>query len=178
MDCALGIVAHTGWAAAVAVGSRGPRLLDRRRIEMVEKGSAGVYHAVEGLPLDEAARQVDAIRARAGRRAEEALAAWIESLQKLGGAPQGCAIVGPRRPKPADLEAILRSHALVHAAEGELYRAALAAAAQARGLAVTRVPAQELDLSAALVRELGREAGAPWGRDQKLAALAALRLAG
>jgi len=178
---ALGFVAHTGWAAAVAVGGSGaPRLIDRRRIELIEGGfeMAGVYHAAEGLPLSEARRRVDAIRARAGARAKEALAAWIESLQKLGGVPRRCAIVGPRKRPPADLETILRSHALIHAAEGELYRTALAAAAAVRGLEVTTIPARELDLSAKAVRDLGHGAGAPWGRDQKLAALAAaLRLA-
>jgi hypothetical protein len=176
---ALGFVAHTGWAVAVAVGGSGaPRLIDRRRIELIERGSAGVFHAAKGLPLAEARRLVEAIRARAGERAKEALAAWIESLQGLGGVPRRCAIIGPRKPPPADVETILRSHALMHAAEGELYRAALAAAAEAGGLEVTTIPARELDLSAQAVRDLGHGAGAPWGRDQKLAALAAaLRLA-
>ncbi len=181
MLVALGFVAHTGWAAAVAVGGSGaPRLLDRRRIELIEGGFevAGVYHAAEGLPLAEGRRRVDAIRARAGEHAKETLASWIESLRKLGGVPRRCAIIGPRKPPPADLETILRSHALIHAAEGELYRAALASAAEERGLTVTTIPARELDLSAQTVRDLGREAGAPWGLDQKLAALAAaLRLA-
>ena len=82
----------------------------------------------------------------------------------------------------------LSAHAMLHAAEGELYRDALADAADALGLPVTLVPPRdtprlgrrvlgcdEEDLRARLT-ELGRPFGPPWTRDHKDAVVAALAL--
>jgi hypothetical protein len=73
----------------------------------------------------------------------------------------------------------------MHAAEGEMFRAALAAAARQAGIAVVRVPAKDLageaeralhlghdDLLAGLAT-LGAAAGRPWRQEEKDAALAA-----
>ena len=80
----------------------------------------------------------------------------------------------------------LAAHAMLHAAEGELYRDALADAADALGLPVTLVPPRhtpalgrrvlgcdEEDLRTRLT-ELGRPFGPPWTRDHKDAVVAAL----
>jgi len=174
--CALGFVAHTGWAIAVAVGTgKAPFLLDRRRIELVSAGRevAFVYHAAQELGLTEAERKVAEVRREAEIRAREAIALQVATLRKGGHEPGQCAIVGSRKAVPTDLGTILQSHALVHAAEGGLYREALALGAKANGLEAMTITPDELDLGAALLRDLGRGAGPPWGRDQKLAALAA-----
>ena len=88
-----------------------------------------------------------------------------------------------RRPLPR-LESILASHALIHAADGELFRDALAHAMERSGLSVTRVREKELFDRAARefrtaaevlrrrVDETGRPIGPPWTQDQKLASLA------
>lgn len=175
MRCAIGFVCHTGWAVAVAVGE-GPRLLDRRRIELIGGGERFVYHASQELPLAIAERKVSAVRARSERAAIGAIAELVARLNEAGHTPRGCAVVGTPRPPQNELETILKSHALIHSAEGDLYRVAIAAGAAASSLTVTAVAARELDAGAAELQELGRGAGPPWGKDQKLAALAALRV--
>jgi phosphoserine phosphatase len=87
---------------------------------------------------------------------------------------------------PSALETILASHALLHAAEGDLYREALAEAAASSGLAVAGFPPKELyseaaaqfGVTEAVMRELlartGKAIGSPWRADHKEAALAAL----
>jgi hypothetical protein len=81
---------------------------------------------------------------------------------------------------------ICESHARIHAAEGALFRAALAGASRALGVPVVEVRARDLAARAAALlgvsveeladrlAALGRDAGPPWGKDQKEALLAAL----
>jgi hypothetical protein len=73
------------------------------------------------------------------------------------------------------LDKILASHALIHTAEGEMFREALVWAANELGLAVTGVPAKGLD-AVALKRidSFGKLIGPPWTEDQKYATVAAL----
>src|SRR4029077_12196028 len=75
----------------------------------------------------------------------------------------------------ATLEATLASHALIHTADGNHFRDALGRACETVGLAVTRIPHRALreHRAAARVAALGRGLGAPWGADQKAAALLA-----
>ena len=83
------------------------------------------------------------------------------------------------------LESILASHALIHTADGEHFRDALALAGKQHRLPVVRI--REKDLVAQAVKTLGRAApalqatvtawgkplGPPWTQDQKLSALGA-----
>ena len=182
---AVGFRVHSGWAAAVVVGESAGALmvLDRRRIEIADPkipGSKQPYHAAEGLPIREAAALLDRCRRSTGALAQRALE---EICRALPVARCGM-LASSARPLP-ELPAILASHALIHTAEGEFFRAAIAEAAQARKLAPRRVKekeifqvcARELDLSAAEVRERlaawGRTLGPPWTQDEKYAALAA-----
>jgi hypothetical protein len=83
------------------------------------------------------------------------------------------------------LEAILRSHPLIHAAEGELYREAVARASEELGMRVLRIPARDLQTRAAKalgmdanalrarLAALGKASGRPWGAEQRECALAA-----
>jgi hypothetical protein len=171
-------MAHTGWAAAISIGAGKPlELLDRRRIELVPGGFevAGVYHAAAELPLAKAKRLVADVRATAERNAGDSVRAILSALRERRANVGACGIVGAAKELP-DLAAILRSHALIHTAEGELYRAALARGAQAQGLELVFVPARNLDADVAWVRAMGRAVGPPWGKDQKLAAVAASQL--
>jgi hypothetical protein len=87
-------------------------------------------------------------------------------------------LLGSGRPLP-ELAAILASHALIHTAEGELFRDALVWAARECGLPVTGV--REKGLNAAALKRLdalGKALGPPWTQDQKYATLAALMASG
>jgi hypothetical protein len=64
MKVAFGLKAHSGWSALVVVGiSSGElRIVDRRRIDLVEKEDSAwakqPYHAADGLDPDEARKLV------------------------------------------------------------------------------------------------------------------------
>ena len=82
------------------------------------------------------------------------------------------------------LRDILQSHALIHAAEGEFYRDATAAACAAAEVAVLRIRERDALQQAAdaagsgeaeirdWLATIGKELGPPWTEDQKLAVLA------
>ena len=74
-----------------------------------------------------------------------------------------------------NLEGILASHALIHTAEGEMFRDVLLWAARECGLKVTGVRERELPPdSSQTVHSLGKLIGPPWTQDQKYATRAAL----
>jgi hypothetical protein len=192
----LGIAPHSGWAAAVLLAGTPaePRVILRERLELTEArlaGSKQPYHALEGLPLAQAQRQLARFCTSASGLAEGALRALLARAQAAGVEPHGAGILDSAGRGGATLAAILASHALIHTADGNHFRAALAQACQALGLRVARIPQRELtgraaavlrrspEQLAATVRELGRGMGSPWGADQKDAALLAwLLLAG
>ncbi len=187
-QAALGLRAHSGWAALVAVAGtrKSIEVIDRRRVELADtaiQGSKQPYHAAEGLELEKAERIVDGCIAGARRLARQAFRAVIDDLGKKGHEVVGCGLLlASGRPLPA-LESILASHALIHTADGELFRDALVHASENCGLPVTRVRERELYARGAQeqrvsapelqrrVAELGRTIGPPWRQDEKLAAL-------
>jgi hypothetical protein len=188
-SCVLGLAPHSGWAAAVLLeGAPGPRVLARRRIELADaalEGSKQPYHAIEALPLPEARRRLAQLQASSLALARQALQALARDARALGATLQAAAILDASGRSGTTLEAILTSHALIHTADGNHFRAALAQACTAEGLTVTRVPRRELAARAAavlrrtpqqlqrVVDSLGRDLGPPWGVDQKDAALLA-----
>lgn len=191
---ALGFRVHTGWAAMIAVtpvsGSALPTILDRRRVEMIGRGDPDappfVYHAAAKLSLDAARQFVDQAEKIASTRAKAELAAAIRDLREGGYEVVAAGAIAGNRPFSSPLEATLRSHSLLHAAEGELFRQAIVGASESLGVPVTRVPARDLypqavkhlGVSIEVIRErlaeLGRSAGKPWTQDQKESLLVAL----
>jgi hypothetical protein len=197
---AVGFRAHSGWAAAVALvwlqdagpqnagPQDAPAVVTRRRIEMADRGRAGPaqpYHAAIGLEIGEAQRVVGDCAARAARLATVGLRGMIEDLRVLGHEVSGAALLlASGRPLPA-LEGILASHALIHTAEGELFRGALRAACGECGLPVIAVKERDLFTRAAAdlgvsakqverqIAEMGKAIGPPWRQDEKFAAAAA-----
>jgi hypothetical protein len=179
---AIGFRAHSGWAAAVAIAgpADAPSVIARRRIEMVDRDSAGgkqPYHAAVGLEMCEAQQIVTASAARAVSLAAAALRGIVEDLRKLGHEVDGCGLVlASGRSLPA-LEGILASHPLIHTAEGELFREALRAAIRVLGPPLVEVKERELLSRAKPVEPhlaaMGRAIGPPWRQDQKYAAMAA-----
>jgi hypothetical protein len=187
---AIGLRAHSGWAAAVAitVPADAPVAIMRRRIEMMERGVNGPsqpYHAAVGLDIREAEQFVANSAARAAALATTALRAMVEDLRQLGHGVSGCGLLlASGRPLPP-LEKILASHPLLHTAEGELFREALRAACRECELPVTAIKERELFSQAAAdlrlpaerierhVAAMGKGIGPPWRQDQKFAAVAA-----
>ncbi len=188
MRAALGFRAHTGWAASVAVGAEGPRVVDRRRVDLAESRdveAAEVFHLAADVALPAAGKLIERARAAARRLARAGIDAACADLASAGHEVVAIGVVLGNGRLPDELEAILRSHPLIHTAEGELYRSALVDAGQDRGLPVTGVASKELfpratsvlgvaddELRRRLV-ELGRDVGKPWAQDQKESALVA-----
>jgi hypothetical protein len=184
----LGFREHTGWAAMVAVGGTAdaPVVLARSRWELCdEELPRAVYHASRDLDLAAAEQLVRKVELSARRAAERLLRQAVEELETGGFDVVGAGIaVSPRR-LPSELAEVLASHPLVHAAEGQLFREALAAVADAGAVPVTRFVQQDLYEQAAdqigttdeslraQLTGLGRALGPPWQQDQKEAAAAA-----
>src|SRR5258707_14955546 len=187
---ALGFRAHSGWAIAVAVsGSPSkPVVLERRRIVTADAaipGSKQPYHAAELLDLPKAEALIRRCRDSSNRLAESSVSDILTQLARKGHRMAGAAILfASGRPLP-DLAAILRSHPLLHTAEGEFFREAMVRASEHCSLTVTRIKEREIwDRGAAMfhldsadlqrrIGELGRSLGPPWRQDEKLASLAA-----
>jgi hypothetical protein len=179
-EVALGLRPHSGWAVAVLV-ERGPVVLSRHRIDL--PGPSQPYHEAVGLPPAEAAALVADATAEAYERAAAAVAELTVGHRVVGAAiVSGAGSVREDLP----LTRVLTAHSMLHAAEGELYRDALADAADRLGLPVTLVQprstpalgrrllgADDEDLRGRLT-ELGRPFGPPWTRDHKDAVVAAL----
>lgn len=187
---ALGLRAHSGWAALVAVaGTRGSiEVVDRRRIELSASKAPGPrqpYHEAEGQKLEKARQIVTRYAEEAGRLAMEQFRAVLADLKTRGHSVVGCGLLlASGRPLPA-LESILASHALIHSADGELFRDAIADAAKKHRVDLVRVKEKEVVAEAASrlrleaadlqrrVAAFGKTVGPPWTQDQKLAAIAA-----
>jgi len=185
---ALGLRAHSGWAALVTLAgsSESAEVIDRRRIVTADpsiRGSKQPFHAAEPLKLQDAEALIKKCTESTRRLSREALQTAIGDLRGRGFEVAGCGVIlGSGRSLPA-LEAILASHALLHTAEGEFYRQALVEAGEHCGLPVVGVKEREayergaaqLGLSVAHIENriaaLGRGIGPPWTQDQKYAAL-------
>ena len=193
---ALGFRAHSGWAVGVALGGspRSPEVIDRRRIALIEPGSPGgvqPYHVARTMDLLKAEEFINSVIAAIERSALAAVRAFADAIGGNNQKIACCGIVLASGRALPSLEATLRSHAMVHAAEGELYRVAIARAAKNLGWRCIRVPERDLyKLASQQFRipesklktrtiEMGQALGSPWSADEKCATLVAwLALAG
>ena len=189
-SAALGFRAHSGWTALVALSlARGaPCVLARQRIHLVETFTYRFrqpYHTAKRMPLDEARTFIAEVRTQARSLAHRAIRKLQENLQTQGYRLTRCGLVlASGRPLP-DLPDILASHALIHTADGELFREALLHASARCGLLSKTAKERELLNEASRVlrltpsiltrriADLGRPLGAPWSQDEKLASLIA-----
>ena len=186
-QAALGFRAHSGWAALVAVAGTAaePAAVLRRRVELSRRTPRQPFHAAEGQAFAAAEDLVRRATAEATALAEGAVREAVAELRAGGHAPvAGGLLLAAGRPLPG-LREILASHALIHAAEGELFRDVLRRASRDGGLRLVEVGERELEARAA--RSLGRPAteiqrrlaewgkalGPPWTQDEKRAALVA-----
>jgi hypothetical protein len=161
-----------------------PEVLFRRRADLSDPSGRvrkNAYQASRGLEPSQATVAIRAAERIAADRAVAALEQAVGDAAGEGADAGSCAVVvGTVRGEP-NLESILASHALAHAAEGRLYQEALLRAAESLGLEAAAVPKRsiweqgdaELGASRDWIDGLRRELGPPWAEDQKLAALAA-----
>jgi hypothetical protein len=188
---ALGFKLHTGWAILVAVaGQPGEiKVLFRGRIELLpfdESVPRFVYHKAAELPLSQATALVKRVREASQKAARLAIKDVLRDLDSRGVKAAVCGVLSGSTPVPDDLSRILRSHPLIHAAEGALFQQAIFSACESCGLAVTTVREREVwsraaaawGLADAELRKqmdaLRKSVGAPWSADHKSAAAMAL----
>jgi hypothetical protein len=192
---AIGFRAHSGWTAFVVLGmaaragkSPAPVVLDRGRIELVQSDARWFkqpYHAAAGMDLKDAQKFLRRCAAHARLRARRALRDLTGKLRANGHEVAGCGVVlGSGRPLPP-LASTLRSHAMIHTAEGVFFREALVRASGDCDLPVTGVGEREL-LARAVAQlrlpvphlrsrlaAMGKTLGPPWRQDEKYSALVA-----
>ena len=166
----------------------GLQVLARSRVELIDGHDAKSkqpYHAVEMVCVEEAMERLDGYMAVAKSMAYQSIHAKREDLKVMGYRLKSVGILESAARKPGSLASILASHAAIHAADGNHFRNALAAAAEQDGLAVHRIQSRALEGEAAAglrqpiqklrdaVAALSHQVGSPWGADQKQAALLA-----
>ncbi|MEJ7584122.1 MAG: hypothetical protein WKF43_08535 [Acidimicrobiales bacterium] len=188
-DLALGVRDHSGWAVVVAVAGdvTAPDVVLRERVALLDPDlPRQPYHAAVDLDLPEAATLIEQVERSAEHEAASMLNRVLADLAVTGHRVACIAVAAVTVAVPDSLEMVLSSHALLHAAEGELYREALAEAAAGEGLPVTRFlhktvmadAAACLGVSGDEVRRtmnaLGKDLGPPWQKDHKEATAAAL----
>ncbi|HVM09865.1 MAG TPA: hypothetical protein VM345_15465 [Acidimicrobiales bacterium] len=138
------------------------------------------YHAATAVPFDDAPALIAAV----AETAAAAAVAMIGHLAASVGAVAAVGVVGGNRQIAADLRRILGKHALLHAAERDLYERAIVEGARRAGIPVTTIPATgslvedasrvlAVTLGPSLVA-LGKSVGPPWQKDHREATAAAL----
>lgn len=189
-SAALGFRAHSGWAALVALSvSKGvPCVLARDRVHLVQNFTYKFrqpYHTAKKRSPEEGRAFIARVQSEARRLAYRAIHDLQSSLKEQGYEVTRCGLVlASGRPLPR-LAQILASHALIHTADGELFRGALLHALGRRGLGSATVKERELLSEASRVlrlkpedltrriADLGREIGPPWSQDEKFSSLVA-----
>jgi len=171
--CAIGFRVHSGWAiAAIVAGTVGETtVLARRRVALAPSDAEEFvqpYHAASGLKLEDARKVIARAERSAARFAMDGLR---DLLSAASLEISGCAILTSKAKIPDDLESVLGSHALIHAAEGNLFREAIAQAATAYAFGVQRFLEHEV---ATHLPRMTVNPGPPWTKDEKLASLAGL----
>jgi len=188
MKVALGLKAHSGWAALIVLGADTHfEVIERRRIELVEEEWAKQpYHAAEELERKAAEQVVKRGVSAAHKYAKREIAAAVKRAGKRGNQVIGCGILMGEPMPDWTVAEILAVHFRMHKAEGVLFREALAVAARQADLKVIEIPEKTItefvteNLGSPLnklteqLASLGKSIGAPWGKDQKEAALAAM----
>jgi hypothetical protein len=187
---AFGFRVHSGWCALVAISveERLPRVLLRERPRLVETFTFEFrqpYHTAKKRPLDAGREFIARVRAEAAGLACRAIQSASKTLAEQGyEIKHGGLLAASGKTLPA-LPRILASHALIHTADGELFREAVLHACETCGVQPFTVKEKEvleragqaLRLSsseiAGRLADLGRACGSPWTQDEKLAAAAA-----
>jgi hypothetical protein len=164
-------------------------VIERSRINIASPKMPGAiqpYHYAEKLDLTQAEQHVNKCRKASSDLALAALREVLRQLQSRDYRVAGAAILlSSARPLP-EFTQILKSHALIHTAEGEFFRCSFRDAFEQLGIPVTGIPERQMEEHAKSrfgkgfaqvqkhIAAMGRSLGPPWTADQKNAALAAL----
>jgi hypothetical protein len=130
------------------------------------------FHDAQNLAIEEAERLIASAAEAAVQRAADDLRQLTADLAKCDLQVVRAAVVAREYRLPKTLAATLRSHPACHAAEGQMTNDALTEACNILGLDVVVMT----DVTVAAKADgVGRLVGAPWRKEHKLAATAALR---
>jgi hypothetical protein len=176
----LGIAHHLGWAVAVAA-SADHRVVDRRRIELIEPGMAAAPIHHEAKPLDD-----DATAALVAQVRASVVRATSASLDRLATALPEPIVSMSLRAWPLDFPediAVQRRAPYESRADSVMYRQVLAELARSRGWDVHFFDAK--DVEARAVSKLAARAdevlfgpratmGPPWAKDHRMALAATI----
>ena len=194
----VGVAEHANTAVLVTLAPGG-RFLDRRRIDLTDRGLPTHPHHHEGswavgrylntpgartLSLAEAVALVERVWASAARGACEGL----EALAAAVSVPIASIAIRACPKLPPTTEQRIADNRAQTLADSVMYREVLASAAEALGWSVHWYHRERVfrDAAAALGRDdvdvflyaMGRSAGPPWQAKHKLAAAAALAVTG
>jgi len=183
-DAALGVRSHSGWAAYVLLSGnpKQPDIMARGRMQLCDPGIPGSkqpFHEAEPMAFSQAEKFIARCTASSANLADKALAEIAPQARVTA----CCVLTASGRPLPG-LRGILASHSIIHAAEGEFYRDAIAHACERAKIPIRRVRERDMEAeiqnlpvppAAAKARlvEFGKRLGAPWTADEKLSALGA-----
>ena len=184
ISAALGVRSHSGWAAYVVLAGNpaNPEILSRGHMMLCDpaiQGSEQPFHEAE--PMRSAAAQKFIARCTASTAKLTAKA--IGDIHSAWPFASCCVLTASGRPLPG-LRNILASHTLIHSAEGDFYRDAVAAACVSRGIALHRLRERDMEIelqrlpiaaprAKEQIAEFGKRVGPPWTQDEKLAAAGA-----
>jgi len=187
---ALGFRVHSGWTAMVAVTleKKSPVVLIRRKLQLVKIFSYTFrqpYHTAEKMPIGDAAEFVRRVEKESCELAVAGVRAARQELANADYKLSGFSLLLASGRELPEFEKILASHALIHTADGELFRDSLRHAAARCKLPVTAIKERDLlasaskslrltpDVLSRRVASLGKSLGPPWSQDEKFSALAA-----
>ena len=178
----LGWRVHSCSAVVVAVSGppASPAVLHREHVTLLDDVSLQEpYHVAATSPRDEAPALIASVAEAATTVAEATLRGFVATL----GPVAAVGVVGGDRRLP-ELSRILTKHALLHAAERDLYERAVVQGATRAGLPVTTIPATGRLFDAAsaalgvtldaVLAAVGKTVGPPWKKEHREAAAAAL----
>jgi hypothetical protein len=179
---------------AVSLEDAEPVILVRRKLQLVKTFSYTFrqpYHTAEKMERADAVAFVRAVEKESRELALAGIRSLQKELQELAYSLRGGALLLAAGRKLPAFEKILVSHALIHTADGELFREAIRTSCSDAKVALDEIPERELlttasrrlrkrgDVLNRKLTALGKSLGPPWTQDEKLSALAAwLMLAG
>lgn len=194
-QAAIGVRMHLGWGVLVAVSNESgrPSVIARERIEVIDEKDGGrkqPYHFVKTMALGKAKEYIASCAEKTQRLAREAIRALVEDLRSRDYRVTRCVVLTASGRELPELSAILAAHPLIHTAEGEFFREAVAKTCGSLKISVSRVREREVekDAKAALGRSAAtamkqianasKRLGSPWTQEHKKSALAAWILTG
>jgi hypothetical protein len=173
---------------AVYLERGAPVVVARKRAHLVETFTYEFrqpYHTAEKMLIGQAREFIVKMQGEAQRLAFQAIQELASRAEEQGVTLTRCNLLLASGRLLPELEKILASHALIHTADGELFREALGQASKRSKLEMFNVKEKELlalaskilrAQPAALMKRvtaLGKSVGSPWSQDEKFATLAA-----